>query len=123
MAISLTKEDFAAKVFDYKNNKEWSFRGDRPAIIDFYADWCGPCKMLSPIFEKLSKKYENRIDFYKVDTDKEQDVASVLGVKSLPTILFIPVDGKPKVSVGFLQEDAFENIIKVFFWFLVCKIK
>ncbi len=123
MAISLTKEDFAAKVFDYKNNKEWSFRGDRPAIIDFYADWCGPCKMLSPIFEKLSKKYENRIDFYKVDTDKEQDVASVLGVKSLPTILFIPVDGKPKVSVGFLQEDAFENIIKDFFWFLVCKIK
>ncbi len=117
MAISLTKEDFAAKVFDYKNNKEWSFRGDRPAIIDFYADWCGPCKMLSPIFEKLSKKYENRIDFYKVDTDKEQDVASVLGVKSLPTILFIPVDGKPKVSVGFLQEDAFENIIKDFLVF------
>lgn len=123
MAISLTKEDFVAKVFDYKNNKEWSFRGKRPAIIDFYADWCGPCKMLSPIFEKLSKKYENRIDFYKVDTDKEQDVASVFGIKSLPTILFIPVDGKPKVSVGFLQEDAFENIIKVFFWFLVCKIK
>ncbi len=117
MAISLTKEDFVAKVFDYKNNKEWSFRGERPAIIDFYADWCGPCKMLSPIFEKLSKKYENRIDFYKVDTDKEQDVASALGVKSLPTILFIPVDGKPKVSVGFLQEDAFENIIKDFFGF------
>lgn len=117
MAISLTKEDFVAKVFDYKNTKEWIFRGERPAIIDFYADWCGPCKMLSPIFEKLSKKYENKIDFYKVDTDKEQDVASVLGVKSLPTILFIPVDGKPKVSVGFLQEDAFENIIKDFLVF------
>lgn len=117
MAISLTKEDFVVKVFDYKNNKEWSFKGERPAIIDFYADWCGPCRMLSPIFEKLSKKYENSIDFYKVDTDKEQDIASVLGVKSLPTILFIPIDGKPKVSVGFLQEDAFENIIKDFLVF------
>ncbi len=123
MAISLTEEDFVVKVFDYKNNKEWSFRGDRPAIIDFYANWCGPCKMLSPIFEKLSKKYENSIDFYKVDTDKEQDISSAIGVQSLPTILFIPIDGKPKVSVGFLQEDAFENIIKEFFWFLVCKIK
>ncbi len=123
MAISLTEEDFVVKVFDYKNNKEWSFRGDRPAIIDFYANWCGPCKMLSPIFEKLSKKYENSIDFYKVDTDKEQDISSAIGVQSLPTILFIPIDGKPKVSVGFLQEDAFENIIKDFFWFLVCKIK
>ncbi len=117
MAISLTEEDFVVKVFDYKNNKEWSFRGDRPAIIDFYANWCGPCKMLSPIFEKLSKKYENSIDFYKVDTDKEQDISSAIGVQSLPTILFIPIDGKPKVSVGFLQEDAFENIIKDFFGF------
>ncbi|WKC80405.1 thioredoxin [Borreliella tanukii] len=117
MAISLTKQDFVDKVFDYKNNKEWSFKGERPAIIDFYADWCGPCKMLSPIFEKLSKKYNNIIDFFKVDTEKEQDVASALGVQSLPTILFIPVDGKPKVSVGFLQEDAFENIIKDFLGF------
>ncbi len=117
MAISLTEEDFVVKVFDYKNNKEWSFRGDRPAIIDFYANWCGPCKMLSPIFEKLSKKYENSIDFYKVDTDKEQDISSAIGVQSLPTILFIPIDGKPKVSVGFLQEDAFENIIKDFLVF------
>ncbi len=104
MAISLTKEDFAAKVFDYKNNKEWSFRGDRPAIIDFYADWCGPCKMLSPIFEKLSKKYENRIDFYKVDTDKEQDVASVLGVKSLPTILLFLLMANQRFLLAFYKK-------------------
>lgn len=73
--------------------------------------------MLSPIFEKLSKKYENSIDFYKVDTDKEQDISSAIGVQSLPTILFIPVDGKPKVSVGFCKKDAFENIIKDFLVF------
>ncbi|APR65260.1 thioredoxin [Borrelia anserina] len=115
MAISLTKQEFIDKVFDYENNKKWDFRGKKPAIIDFYADWCGPCKMLAPIYDELSKKYGDKIDFYKVDTDKEQEVSIALGVRSLPTIIFIPVEGKPKISVGFIQQDSFEDAIKDLF--------
>ncbi|AYE35957.1 thioredoxin [Borrelia turcica IST7] len=115
MAISLTKQEFIDKVFDYENNKEWAFKGKKPAIIDFYADWCGPCKMLSPIYDELSREYGDRIDFYKVDTDKEQEISMSLGVQSLPTIIFVPVGDKPKVSVGYLQKDDFEDTIKDFF--------
>ncbi|WKC57648.1 thioredoxin [Borrelia sp. P9F1] len=115
MAVSLTKQEFVDKVFDYESNKEWTFKGKRPAVIDFYADWCGPCKMLSPVYDELSREYGDRIDFYKVDTDKEQEVSMSLGVQSLPTIMFVPVEGEPKVSVGYLQKDAFEDTIKDFF--------
>ncbi|AHH09886.1 Thioredoxin [Borrelia parkeri SLO] len=115
MAISLTKQEFIDKVFDYKNNKEWDFKGKKPAIIDFYADWCGPCKMLAPIYDELSKEYGDRIDFYKINTDKEQEISMALGVQSLPTIIFVPVGEKPKVSVGFIQKDSFEDAIKDLF--------
>lgn len=115
MAISLTKQEFIDKVFDYKNNKEWDFKGKKPAIIDFYADWCGPCKMLAPIYDELSKEYGDRIDFYKVNTDKEQEISMALGVQSLPTIIFVPVGEKPRVSVGFIQKDSFEDAIKDLF--------
>ncbi|UGQ15773.1 MULTISPECIES: thioredoxin [unclassified Borrelia] len=115
MVVTLTKQEFIDKVFDYENDKELIFRGSRPAIIDFYADWCGPCKMLAPVYDELSREYGDSIDFYKVDTDREQEVSMALGVQSLPTIMFIPVEGKPKVSVGYLQKDTFEDTIKDFF--------
>ncbi|AGT27064.1 thioredoxin [Borrelia miyamotoi] len=115
MVVSLTKQEFIDRVFDYQNNKEWSFKGGKPAVIDFYADWCGPCKMLAPIYDELSKEYGDKIDFYKVNTDKEHEVSMALGVQSLPTILFIPIGEKPKVSVGFIQKDSFEKTMKDFF--------
>ncbi|BCR20674.1 thioredoxin [Borrelia miyamotoi] len=115
MVVSLTKQEFIDRVFDYQNNKEWSFKGSKPAVIDFYADWCGPCKMLAPIYDELSKKYGDKIDFYKVNTDKEHEVSMALGVQSLPTILFIPIGQKPKLSVGFIQKDSFEETMKDLF--------
>ena len=115
MVIDLTNQAFIDKVFNYQNNKEWRFKGSRPAVIDFYADWCGPCKMLAPIYDELSKKYIDKIDFYKVNTDKEREVSMALGVQSLPTILFIPIGEKPKVSVGFIQKNSFEETIKELF--------
>lgn len=103
----LTKETFLSKVFDYENNTEWNFKGDKPAVIDFYADWCGPCKMVAPIMEELSKEYDGLVDIYKIDTEKEQELASVFGIRSIPSILFIPKNEQPRMSVGALPKDGF----------------
>lgn len=103
----LTKDTFLTKVFDYENNADWKFQGDKPAVIDFYADWCGPCKMVAPIMEELSKEYDGLIDIYKIDTEKEQELASVFGIRSIPSILFIPQNDQPKMSVGALPKDGF----------------
>jgi thioredoxin len=107
----LTKETFLTKVFDYEKNKDWKFAGELPAIIDFYADWCGPCKMVAPVLEGLSKEYAGKINIYKVDTEKEQELASVFGIRSIPSILFIPKDGKPQMSMGALPKEAFVEAI------------
>ena len=107
----LTKETFLKKVFDYENNKEWNFSGELPAIIDFYADWCGPCKMVAPVLESLSKEYAGKINIYKVDTDKEQELASVFGIRSIPSILFIPKEGKPQMAMGAMPKEAFVEAI------------
>lgn len=107
MAEHLTKETFKSKVFDYETNKEWTFSGDKPAIIDFYADWCQPCKMVAPIIEELSEEYKGKIDVYKIDTGAEQELASVFGIQSIPSLLFIPKDGKPQMAQGALPKDAF----------------
>jgi len=108
----LTKETFLAKVFDYEKNKEWKFEGELPAIVDFYADWCGPCKMVGPILEDLSKEYQGKIVVYKVDTDAEQELASVFGIRSIPSILFVPLQGKPQMAMGAMPREAFVEAIK-----------
>jgi thioredoxin 1 len=107
----LTAATFKQKVFNYETNKEWKFAGDKPCIIDFYADWCGPCKMVAPVLEDLSKEYDGKVQIYKVDTDKEQELASVFGIQSIPTILFVPLEGKPQASLGALQKNDFKKAI------------
>ncbi|MBX2989898.1 MAG: thioredoxin [Bacteroidetes bacterium] len=107
----LTKETFLKKVFDYENNKEWKFSGELPAIIDFYADWCGPCKMVAPVLEGLSKEYAGKVNIYKVNTEKEQELASVFGIRSIPSILFVPKEGKPQMAMGALPKEAFVEAI------------
>jgi len=115
MAEHLTKETFIKKVFDYEKNKEWKFAGSRPCLIDFYADWCGPCKMVAPVIEELSGEYEGRIDVYKVDTEAEQELAAVFGIKSIPSLLFVPLEGQPQMAMGALPKDAFEKAFKDIF--------
>ena len=113
----LTLESFKTKVFDYENNKEWKFEGDKPCIIDFYADWCGPCKMVAPILEELSKEYEGKVDIYKIDTEKEQELASMFGIRSIPSILFVPMNSQPQMAMGALPKPelvkAIENVLNV----------
>ncbi len=107
----LTKETFLQKVFDYEKNKEWNFQGELPCIIDFYADWCQPCKLVAPILEELSQEYAGKINFYKVDTEAEQELAAVFGIRSIPSILFCPKDGKPQMAVGALPKESFKQAI------------
>lgn len=107
----LTKDTFLKKVFDYENNKEWKYQGELPAIIDFYADWCGPCKAVAPVLESLSKEYEGKIQIYKVDTDAEQELAAVFGIRSIPSLLFIPKEGKPQMAMGAMPKEAFVEAI------------
>lgn len=111
----LTKETFKEKVFDFEVNKEWKFEGNKPCIIDFYADWCGPCKMVAPILEELSKDYEGKVDIYKVDTEKEQDLAAMFGIRSIPSILFVPRDAQPQMAAGALPKEAFIKAIEDIF--------
>lgn len=107
----LTKENFMKKVFDFEKNKEWKFEGELPCIIDFYADWCGPCKMVSPILEELSKEYEGKINIYKVNTENERELSAAFGIRSIPSVLFCPKDGQPQMSMGALPKDAFKKTI------------
>lgn len=111
----LTKQEFIDNIFDYENKQEWEFAGDKPAVIDFYADWCGPCRMLSPIMDELSKEYEGKIDIYKIDTEKEQELAAAFGIRSIPSVLFIPLNDKPRMSVGALPKEKFKNAFKEIF--------
>ncbi|HEY9055194.1 MAG TPA: thioredoxin [Rectinemataceae bacterium] len=111
MVEHLDKAAFQAKVFDYEKSKEWSYSGELPAIIDFYADWCGPCKMVAPILESLSKDYEGKVAIYKVNTDKEQELSAVFGIQSIPSILFIPKEGQPQMAMGALPKSAFQKAI------------
>ncbi|MFO7668499.1 MAG: thioredoxin domain-containing protein [Bacteroidales bacterium] len=102
--VKLTKQDFLEKVMNYeKNQTEWVYEGDKPALIDFYADWCGPCRIAAPILEELAKEYEGKIHIYKVDTQKEGELASVFGIQSIPAFLFVPQDGRPTMSNGIAQ--------------------
>lgn len=107
----LTLQSFKEQVFDYENEKEWNYRGSLPAIVDFYADWCGPCKMVAPILDRLSKKYEGKLHVYKVNTEEEQELSAMFGIQSIPTILFIPLKGEPQAAMGALPEKEFERVI------------
>ena len=112
MIEHLSTASFKEKVFNYETNTEWNFSGELPAIIDFYADWCGPCKMVAPVLEELSKEYDGKINIYKVDTEVEQELAAVFGIRSIPSILFIPKSDKPQMAQGALPKDALKNAIE-----------
>ena len=112
MTEHLTKETFLLKVFNYEASKEWKFEGNKPCIIDFYADWCGPCKIVAPILEDLASEYEGKLDVYKVDTEKETELASAFGIKSIPSLLFVPKDGQPRMAMGAIPKEAFIKAIK-----------
>lgn len=109
--VHLTAAEFKQKVFNYETQKEWKFTGNVPVIIDFYADWCGPCKMVAPVLEELSKEYDGKVQIYKVDTESEQELAQVFGIRSIPSILFIPMEGKPQMSMGALPKESFVKAI------------
>jgi thioredoxin 1 len=113
--IQLTKQVFLEKVVNYETNpNEWKYLGDKPCIIDFYADWCGPCKAVAPILEELAATYGDKIVIYKVNTDKEQELAGAFGIRSIPSMLFVPMDGKPQMSVGALPKQQLVETIDKF---------
>lgn len=108
---NLTIETFKNKVFDFENNKEWKFIGDKPAIIDFYAEWCSPCKQIHPILEKLSIEYKDKLDIYKINTEDEQELSQIFGIRSIPSLLFIPMGEQPQMLVGGIGMDKFKTLI------------
>ncbi len=112
MVETLTTQDFKEKIFNYEESQEWNYKGDLPCIIDFYADWCGPCKMVEPILEELAKEYEGKLKIYRVNTDQEQELAQVFGIRSIPSLLFVPVGEQPQMAVGALPKEAFKQAIK-----------
>ena len=110
--IYLDETSFKEKVFDYEKNKEWKFEGDKPVIVDFYADWCGPCKRVAPTLEALAKEYEGEIIIYKVNTDKNPNVSRAFGISGIPAFLFIPKEGRPQMTTGALPKETFVKAIK-----------
>ena len=110
--IELTKADFLKKIVDYeKNPEEWIYLGDKPAIIDFYASWCGPCKMVAPVLEELAAEYDGQIYVYKVNTEQEQELAALFNIRSIPSILFIPMNDKPQMAMGAMPKSSFKEAI------------
>ena len=110
--IALTKADFLKKVADYeKNPEEWIYLGDKPAIIDFYASWCGPCKMVAPVLEELAAEYDGQIYVYKVNTEQEQELAALFNIRSIPSFLFIPMNDKPQMAMGAMPKSSFKEAI------------
>ncbi len=115
MLSHLTTSEFKEKIFNYEQHQEWKYAGNKPCIIDFYADWCGPCKMVSPLLEEISKEYEGKLDVFKVNTDEEQELSEVFGIRSIPSILFIPQEGQPQMSVGAMPKDSLIKAIEDIF--------
>ena len=109
---NLTIADFKKQIMDFEANpQEWKYLGDKPAIIDFYATWCGPCKATAPVLEKIAEKYDGRINVFKIDVDKEQELAALFGVRSIPSLLFIPMSEKPQMATGAMMQNDFERAI------------
>lgn len=110
--IHLTKAEFLKRVYNFeKNPEEWKYEGDKPAIVDFYADWCGPCKMVAPILDELAKEYDGQIVIYKIDTEKEKELAGAFGIRSIPSLLFIPMKGEPQMVQGAMPKASFKKAI------------
>jgi len=112
MTENLTKQTFLEKVFNYEKNKDWVYEGKLPSIIDFYADWCGPCKMIAPILEELSDEYAGKINIYKVDTEAEQELAAAFAIRSIPSMLFIPMNEPPQMANGALPKQELQKLIR-----------
>ena len=110
--VHLTTKEFKEKVFNYDINKTWKYEGELPAIIDFYADWCGPCKMVAPILNEIAHDYAGKLIVYKVDTDQERELAATFGISSIPTLLFVPKTGEPQASMGALPRQTFDRAIQ-----------
>ena len=111
--IHLTKEEFLKKVVNYEANPtEWKYLGDKPAIIDFYASWCGPCKMIAPVLEELAAEYDGKIYIYKIDTEAEQELAAAFNIRSIPSILFVPMEGQPQMAQGAMPKASFKEAIE-----------
>jgi thioredoxin len=110
--IHLTKAEFLAKVANYEQNpQEWKYLGDKPAIVDFYASWCGPCRSIAPVLEELAEEYAGKIYVYKIDTEQEQELAAAFGIRSIPTLLFVPMKGQPQMAQGAMPKSAFKEAI------------
>jgi thioredoxin len=109
MLEHLTVDTFKEKVFDFEKNKDWKFEGEAPCVIDFYADWCQPCKMVAPVLEELQEEYGSKLNIYKIDTEDQRELASMFGIQSIPSILFVPKDGKPQMAMGALPKETFEQ--------------
>ena len=107
----LTKQSFKEKIFDFEKSSEWKYEGELPSIIDFYADWCGPCRMVAPVLEELAEEYKGKIDIYKVNTEDEQELAAAFGIRSIPSLLFIPKGDKPQMAMGALPKETFVKVI------------
>ena len=107
----LTLDTFKKKIFNWDESKDWKYKGDLPCIIDFYADWCGPCKMVAPVLEEIAKDYEGKVNIFKIDTEEQQELAGVFGISSIPTIMFCPMDGQPQAAAGALPKSAIESAI------------
>jgi len=113
--VALNKADFLKKIYNYEANpNDWKFEGSRPAIVDFYATWCGPCKVIHPILEELSKEYSGKVDIYQIDVDKEQDLAATFGIRSIPTLLMIPMKEEPRIMQGAMPKDQLKKAIDEF---------
>lgn len=111
MPENLTKQSFVEKVFDFEKNAEWNYQGELPCIIDFWAPWCGPCRAVGPVIDELSKEYAGKVNFYKINTDEEQELAGAFGIRSIPSLLFVPKTGQPKMAVGALPKNALKEAI------------
>lgn len=111
MLEHLTKETFKEKVFNFEQNKDWKYEGSEPCLIDFYADWCGPCKMIAPVLEELQKEYGDTIKIYKVDTEDQRELSAMFGIQSIPSLLFVPKDSQPQMAQGALPKETLEQAI------------
>src|SRR3712207_5203540 len=111
--IQLTKSEFLKRVADYETSpNEWKYLGDKPAIIDFYASWCGPCKMIAPVLEELAAEYADELYIYKVNTEEERELSSVFGIRSIPSLLFVPMEGQPQMAMGAMSKADFKKAIQ-----------
>jgi thioredoxin len=112
MSEHLNKETFRQKVFDFEKHKTWQYEGTLPALVDFWAPWCGPCRMVGPVLDELSQEYAGKLNVYKVNTEEQPELASMFGIQSIPSLLFVPINGKPKIAIGALPKNELKRIIE-----------